>query len=183
MKHCLSSLLIAWLIPAFASTVTANDSAASGTVSRKNAQAYFSPSGGCTEAILKALHAAKSTIRVQAYKFTSSQIAKALVDAKQRGVNVQMILDQSQRSEGENLARFVAHAGVPTYIDDKHATAHNKTMVIDGRILITGSFNFTKAAEKENAENLLVIEDADLATCYSRNWEAHRQHSTLFTGE
>jgi hypothetical protein len=65
-------------------------------------------------------------------------------------------------------------------IDDKHAIAHNKVMVIDGRTVLTGSFNFTKAAEEKNAENLLVIEDAALAKRYADNWADHAGHSRAY---
>lgn len=70
-----------------------------------------------------------------------------------------MVLDKSQRREKYTSADFVAHAGVPTYIDDQHAIAHNKIMIIDRQTLVTGSFNFTKAAEERNAENLLVLKN------------------------
>lgn len=59
----------------------------------------------------------------------------------------------------------------PTYIDPAHKIAHNKVMIIDGETAITGSFNFTKAAENGNAENLLVINHApELAARYTQNW-------------
>ena len=67
-----------------------------------------------------------------------------------------------------------------TFIDDKHAIAHNKVMVIDGHVVITGSFNFTKAAEESNAENLLVIDDVDLAQKYAKNWQEHLAHSVPY---
>jgi phosphatidylserine/phosphatidylglycerophosphate/cardiolipin synthase-like enzyme len=76
---------------------------------------------------------------------------------------VQVILDSSQRSEKYSSADFVRNAGIPCLIDNAHAIAHNKVMVIDGQTVITGSFNFTKAAEVNNAENLLIIHDATLA--------------------
>jgi phosphatidylserine/phosphatidylglycerophosphate/cardiolipin synthase-like enzyme len=80
---------------------------------------------------------------VQAYSFTSALIAKALVDAHKRGVRVQVILDKSQRTEQYSSADFLANQRVPTTIDANHAISHNKVMVIDGEIVITGSFNFT----------------------------------------
>ena len=129
---------------------------------------YFSPHGGCTDAIVKELDAAKESVLVQAYSFTSAPIAKALMEAHKRGVKVQVILDKSQWTEKYSSATFFQNAGIPTFIDDKHAIAHNKVMVIDGRTVITGSFNFTKAAEESNAENLLVIQDADLAASMRR---------------
>jgi len=143
-------------------------------------EVYFSPKGGCTEAVVKEIDAAKSSILVQAYSFTSVPIAKALVDAHKRGVKIQMILDKSQRTEKYSSADFVLHAGIPTFIDAKHAIAHNKIMVIDGATVITGSFNFTKAAESNNAENLLVIRSPELATKYAANWQAHLEHSDKY---
>ena len=143
---------------------------------------YFSPHGGCTEAVVEQLTKAKSNILVQAYSFTSEPIAKALVDAHKRGVQVQVILDKSQRTEKYSEADFIAHAGIRTLIDAKHAIAHNKIMVIDGDTVITGSFNFTKAAEERNAENLLVIEHSVLVKQYTDNWHKHETHSEPYAG-
>jgi len=117
-------------------------------------QVYFSPNGGCTEAVVRELGKAKSTVLVQAYSFTSAPIAKALVEAKKRGVKIQVILDKSQRREKYTEADFLLHAGVPTWIDAKHAIAHNKIMVIDSHTVLTGSFNFTKAAEEKQRGKL-----------------------------
>lgn len=142
----------------------------------------FSPKGGCTEAVVDALRGAKSTVLVQAYSFTSAPIAAALVDAHRRGVKVEVVLDKSQRTEKYSSADFVAHAGIPTKIDDRHAIAHNKIMIIDGRTVLTGSFNFTKAAEEHNAENLLVIRDPALADTYAANWRVHAAHSDPYAG-
>ena len=144
---------------------------------------YFSPKGGCTEAVVEALGKANRSVIVQAYSFTSAPIAKAIVDAKRRGVRVEVILDKSQVTEKYSSADFLAHEGVPTYIDSAHAIAHNKVMVIDDKTVLTGSFNFTKAAEESNAENLLVIQDAKLASKYSENWRAHFQHTRVYEGK
>ena len=145
-------------------------------------EVYFSPKGGCTEAVAREIDAAKTTIIVQAYSFTSAPIAKALVEAHNRGVDVRVILDRSQRTEKYSSADFVAHAGIPTWIDAQHAIAHNKIMVIDGATVLTGSFNFTKAAEEHNAENLLVIRDKALAEKYVANWQTHVEHSEPYAG-
>jgi phosphatidylserine/phosphatidylglycerophosphate/cardiolipin synthase-like enzyme len=73
--------------------------------------------------------------------------------------------------------------GVPTWIDSAHAIAHNKLMIIDGQTVLTGSFNFTKAAEECNAENLLVIRDAALAVEYQANWNKHLKHASRYKGK
>ena len=113
-----------------------------------NWEVYFSPRGGCTEAIIKELDKAKSSILVQAYSFTSAPIAKALLNAHKRGVKVEVILDKSQRTQQYSSATFLHNQGIPVKIDAQHAIAHNKVMIIDGETVITGSFNFTKAVGK-----------------------------------
>ena len=147
-----------------------------------NIDVFFSPKGGCTEAVVSNLSRATNSIIVQAYSFTSAPIAKAVVDAHRRGIKVNVILDKSQRTEKYSSADFLLHAGVPTFIDAVHAIAHNKIMVIDGSTILTGSFNFTKAAEEHNAENLLVIHDPALAAKYSANWQVHLQHAERYAG-
>ena len=91
-------------------------------------EVYFSPKGGCTEAILKELKAAKSTVFIQAYGFTPEPVAKAFVEAHKRGVKVQVILDLSRTEIDSEQARFIVQNDVPTFIDDKHTTAHSKVI-------------------------------------------------------
>lgn len=147
------------------------------------AQVYFSPQGGCTDACVAEISAAKTVVLVQAYSFTSLPIAKALKAAKDRGVDVRVILDKSQKTEKYTAADFLVNSGVPVVIDDRHAIAHNKVMVIDHATVITGSFNFTKAAEENNSENLLVLRSADLAKIYEQNWTEHAGHSEAFVSK
>ena len=143
---------------------------------------YFSPQGGCTDAIVQELGSAKTSILVQAYSFTSAPVAKALVAAHERGVKVEILLDKSHLTERYTNAPFLAKSGIPVKIDSAHAIAHNKVMIIDEETVITGSFNFTKAAEDKNAENLLVIKDRALASRYSQNWKVHEAHSQVYSG-
>ena len=97
--------------------------------------------------------------------------------AQRRGVDVLVVLDDSQQTDKYSSATFLRNNAVPVLIDAEHAIAHNKVIVIDGATVITGSFNFSKAAEERNAENLLVIRDAVTAAKYLANFERHLQHS------
>ena len=142
----------------------------------------FSPNGGCTESIVNQIDSAKSEILIQAYSFTSAPIAKAIVNAHKRGVHVEIILDKSNKSAKYSAGDFTAHMGVTTYIDSRHAIAHNKIIIIDKGTVITGSFNFTKAAEEKNAENLLIIRNKKLAEIYIDNWYKHKEHSDRYEG-
>jgi phosphatidylserine/phosphatidylglycerophosphate/cardiolipin synthase-like enzyme len=146
-------------------------------ISHAPVEVYFSPNDGATTAIVREIDGARSEILVQAYSFTSAPIAKALLKAHQRGVKVQAILDKSQKTQRYSSASFLTNSGIPTFIDHKHAIAHNKIILIDRAVVITGSFNFTKAAEEKNAENLLIIRSKELAKPYLENWRNHRDHS------
>jgi phosphatidylserine/phosphatidylglycerophosphate/cardiolipin synthase-like enzyme len=137
----------------------------------------FSPNGNCAAVIIEQLDNAKTEILIQAYSFTSAPIAKALVNAHKRGIKVEAILDKSNVTGSYSSATFLLNSGIPTYIDYKHAIAHNKIIIIDKETVITGSFNFTRAAEEKNAENLLIIKSKELAKTYIENWIKHKEHS------
>lgn len=110
------------------------------------------------------------------------KIISFLVEAHKRGVHVEIILDKSNRSAKNSAGDITARMGIPTLIDTRHAIANNKVMIIDRETLLTGSFNFTKAAEERNAENLLIIRNRELAAIYWKNWESHKEHSEKYGG-
>ena len=149
-------------------------------IDQASIQLYFSPQGGASAAIVATLDNAKESVRVQAYSFTSAPIAEALKRAHGRGVDVVVILDKSQRTEKYSSATFLDRAGISVWIDRKHAIAHNKIIIIDGATVITGSFNFSKAAEERNAENLLIVANKQIAEKYMANWMAHWEHSEAY---
>jgi len=141
-------------------------------------EVHFSPKGGCTEAIVREIQLARHEILVLAYSFTSQAIAQALVDAKLRGVHVDIVLDHSNEHEVHTDLHFFLEQGLAPVIDPQHAIAHNKVMILDNRTLLTGSFNFTQHAENENAENLLVIKGHPaLVRTYKENFHKHKSHA------
>ena len=143
-------------------------------------QICFVPSTtSCTDVVVKQIAAAKSTVLVQAYGFTSKPIEQALVDAFKRGVKGEIILDKSNLEQKWSGLAVMKAAGVLASIDSTHAISHNKVLVIDDATVITGSFNLTTSAQKHNAENLIVIRDADVAAAYTANWQAHRKHAVV----
>jgi phosphatidylserine/phosphatidylglycerophosphate/cardiolipin synthase-like enzyme len=149
----------------------------------RNIAVYFSPGDGCTDAIVAEISAAKTALDVQAYAFTSPQIASAVKRAFDRGVKVRVLLDKSQRTDRYSSATYFFNNNVPVWIDDRHAIAHNKVILIDGETIITGSFNFTQAAERNNAENLLIIHgETNLFAAYAENFAQHLAHSTKYDG-
>ncbi len=150
---------------------------------RGSVQVAFTPGDDAGALVVDAVRKARKQILVQAYSFTHKAIAQALVEARRRGVDVQVIADRQQmESVATSRVVWLAEQGVPVWIDADHAAAHNKVMVIDNgtadAAVITGSFNFTHAAQFRNAENLLLLRgNAPLAEAYAANWRRHKIHS------
>jgi phosphatidylserine/phosphatidylglycerophosphate/cardiolipin synthase-like enzyme len=140
-------------------------------------ESYFSPKGGCAEAVVRQVNNARHEILMQAYSFTCPDIAAALVAARKRGVSVTILLDQSNEAETYSELKDLEQHGLKPMIDASHAIAHNKIMIIDCRTLITGSFNFTRQADHQNAENLLIFHHhSELIDRYKQNFRAHKDH-------
>ena len=137
---------------------------------------YFTPPADAVVAIVKAIDASEREVLVQAYGFTHNSIAQALVRAHERGVKVRVLLDQKSQSSNRYVIDALADAHIELRQDGKHAIAHNKVMVIDQSIVITGSFNFTNSAASRNAENFLVLKSEDLAAQYRLQWKNHWAH-------
>lgn len=148
-----------------------------------SAQVAFTPGDDAGALVAGAIAQAKRQVLVQAYSFTHKAIAEALVAARRRGVDVQVIVDHDQdRDVATTQVGYLVAEGVPVWLDAQHLAAHNKVMVIDsGRpeaAVITGSFNFTHAAQYRNAENLLILRGNPVLTeAYAANWRRHRAHS------
>ena len=151
---------------------------ASGTV-----QAAFTPGDDVGKLIADAIDTAHHQVLVQTFSFTHRRIADALIAAKRRGVEVKVIADKDQTHRiPTSLISKIAAEGVPVFTDSDHTSAHNKVILIDADspdvTLITGSFNFTHAAQYRNAENVLLIRgNAALADLYVQNWHRHYKHS------
>ena len=144
----------------------------------------FSPEDNAAALVVRTIDDAKLQVLVQAFSFTHGEIAAALIRAHDRGLDVQVIADPSQMELIEhNVVPKLVAAGVAVATDAEHTAAHNKIIIVDpaghSPVLITGSFNFTFAAQHRNAENLLAFRgNYELCKAYWENWKRHRKHST-----
>jgi phosphatidylserine/phosphatidylglycerophosphate/cardiolipin synthase-like enzyme len=138
--------------------------------------AAFTPEHDIAELIADKIGEAKSEVLVLAYLFTNRKITAALIRAHKRGVKVEVVADREQTfNVAQTTIRDLVAAGVPVWLDNRFAAAHNKLMVIDGATVITGSFNFTQAAQSRNAENVLVSLNArTLAARYLENYQRRK---------
>jgi phosphatidylserine/phosphatidylglycerophosphate/cardiolipin synthase-like enzyme len=178
MKRLLAALLLCWTVGAGATALPAT-----GTV-----EVLFTPWDDAEGAIVRVLGEAKKSIHVQAYLLTSRSIAKALLDAKTRGVAVEVLADREMVSKGDkSLIPALAAEGIPVWLETRYAIAHNKVLLIDAAsghgVVITGSYNFTWSAQARNAENLLILRDNPaLMRRYLDNWRRHRGDAEKMSG-
>jgi phosphatidylserine/phosphatidylglycerophosphate/cardiolipin synthase-like enzyme len=138
---------------------------------------YFTPPAGAASGLIKQIDGAKKSIKVMAYGFTAKNLAEALVRAKRRGVEVSLIQDEKSSQNNRETLPILLAGGVEVRSDGKHAIQHNKVMLIDDDIVITGSYNFTNSAEKRNAENIMIVRSNYAAKRYADNWKSHWDHS------
>ncbi len=152
-----------------------------------NVEALFTPGDKIARRIVDLIDDARHDIKVQAYGFTNSAIANALIAAKKRGIDVQIIEDDGEYLNINGFSKLkldsVKAAGAKIFLDSDHAIAHNKIIIIDAQTpqhaVITGSYNFTQAAEKNNAENIILIRaNSAIAGEYLANWHKHLTHSS-----
>ena len=123
-----------------------------------NIKACFSPAGGISKKIINEIEKAEKSIDVAMYSFTKRDLAWALVKAKERGVEVRIILDGDRVTNKYSKYRFFKNKNIlPKLIQQ---TMHNKFAIIDEKLLITGSYNWTASAEKRNFENILFIRNS-----------------------
>jgi hypothetical protein len=142
---------------------------------------HFSPTGGCTKAVCDQYALATNSIHVEMYVFSSMPIASALTNAVSRGVKVRVILDKGELLQSLDVADRLKAAGAEVLVDGMHRIYHDKVSIVDGSVVVTGSFNYTHSAEIGNAENVLTVgNDPDLATDYLANWACHAGHSVAY---
>jgi len=110
-------------------------------------------------------------IDVAMYSFTSDPIAQALVNAKERGVKIRVLLDKQQAGSSSSKAEFLANNGILVSLDTHSGYMHNKIAIIDGAVVITGSFNWTESAEERNQENMVVISDPWVVQVYKERFD------------
>ncbi|RKY35482.1 MAG: hypothetical protein DRP78_05420 [Candidatus Omnitrophota bacterium] len=133
-------------------------------------QIMFSPEDNCAKEIVKRIDTAENSVLVAMYFFTSRPMAKALLRAKQRGVDVKVCLDEDQPESKYSKVRFLVNNQVSTKLIPGAGYMHNKFCVIDGCVTITGSYNWTASADLKNDENVLFIESSEIADCYKKRF-------------
>jgi phosphatidylserine/phosphatidylglycerophosphate/cardiolipin synthase-like enzyme len=137
------------------------------------AEVHFTPDGGIRRYVLGAIQGARQGIDVAVYQITSTELARALVAAKDRGVRVRILTDQEKAKTGGPAIRIFRAAGlsVRTLGVLEQSLMHNKFAVFDDRVVATGSYNWTQTAERANYENLVFLDDPKVVARFAEEFQ------------
>ncbi len=134
-------------------------------------EAYFSPGEDCRRAIAEAFGTSRSRVDVCVFTITDDKLSDAIIAAHRRGVKIRVVTDNEKAEDtGSDIVRL-SRAGVPVAIDTSPAHMHHKFALVDGKELLTGSYNWTRSAFQENQENILVTRDAGVIACFQAEFE------------
>lgn len=167
--------------------VRANDEGVPVIAAQGTMQVAFPPWDDAESLLLETLARAQHEILVQAFLMTSRPIVASLIAAKQRGLDVRVLADARQHADHPvSLLGALADKGIPVWLETRYRHAHNKIMVIDDGtkdvVVVTGSYNFTRSAQRMNSENLILIRgNSELARLFRQNWERHRNEASELT--
>ena len=161
LKAALFSLVLSLPLPSLAESASA--------------QVGFSPEGTAQQLVFNVIDSAKSSIRMIGYNFTAKDIAQALISAKKRGVDVKVVLDhkENQNRYSQAVMNLLVNAHIAVRTSSYYKIQHDKVIIVDGKHVETGSFNFTSSAEKYNSENAIVMWNApQMANEYLQHWQS-----------
>jgi phosphatidylserine/phosphatidylglycerophosphate/cardiolipin synthase-like enzyme len=136
-------------------------------------EVYFSPGGGVRQRLLQAIEGARRTIDLAIYNLTAAELAEALQAAQARGVQVRILMDRENLDAGSPAIGRLRRSGIPVRAlgVPEQSLMHNKFAVFDGRLAVTGSYNWTWSAEHANYENLVVLDDPEVVGHFQREFQ------------
>jgi phosphatidylserine/phosphatidylglycerophosphate/cardiolipin synthase-like enzyme len=135
-------------------------------------EVYFSPDDGVAQRLVELILSAEESVYFLAYSFTSDDLAAALLERNQADIHIAGVMEarQVESNTGSEYERLRA-AGIDVRLDGNPDNMHHKVLVIDGAIVVTGSYNFSRSAEERNDENTLVLHDPQIAALYLEEFE------------
>lgn len=136
------------------------------------ASAHFSPGEDCLKAVLDFCASTTRTLDVCVFTISDNRIARALRDCQARGIAVRIISDNEKQTDAGSDISWLMEVGIPVRMDHSRTHMHHKFALADGQRLLTGSFNWTRAAVIENEENLLITDHPGVTRAFTQKFEA-----------
>ena len=132
---------------------------------------YFCPENNCHLRVIEEIDKAENSIQIAIYSFTLDELGDALIDASDRGVKIQIVFEKQQVSKYSEYWNLLDQSNIEVLNDTNSALMHNKFAIIDGKIVLTGSYNWSKQATERNDENLLIIRNQEIADKYKEEFQ------------
>ena len=136
-------------------------------------EVYLSPNGGIRDRLLRAINHTKATIDLAIFDFTSGELAGALLAAKERGVAIRIVADARQAQGKHSEIPWLLEKGIKVRLagGNRRGIMHHKFAIFDGRLLVTGSYNWTDSAERFNRETLIILDEPAIVQRYQVSFE------------
>jgi phosphatidylserine/phosphatidylglycerophosphate/cardiolipin synthase-like enzyme len=141
------------------------------TIDKTKIQVLFSPEDKAISQIVPYVQGAKKSIRFLAFSFTQPQLGEAMLEAAKRNVSISGVFETVGADSEFGEMTPLACAKIPVRIDGNFAFLHHKVIIIDNRIVITGSLNFSDNADQSNNENVIIIDNTEIAKLYTKEFE------------
>ncbi|MFL7867594.1 MAG: phospholipase D-like domain-containing protein [Anaerolineales bacterium] len=148
------------------------------TISGTRVETFFSPDDGVAAHVLQVLNDAEESIYFMAFSFTTDELGEAIRSKAENGLTVAGVMEEEQVKSniGTEYDPF-KQAGLDVYVDGNDGQMHHKVMIVDGKIVITGSYNFSNSAETRNDENLVIFHNEQIADFYLGEFQRVYQQS------
>lgn len=161
-------------------------------------EAYFSPDDNLQQKLIEHINTEKNSIRMAIFSFTDKKIAEALYDAHKRGVQIEIITDQSCHNDKFSKISYLKDAGIPIFIYDAKKSPHYNTILSnimhnkfiifdknknDNSLIWTGSFNLTRSADQSNQENVILTDASNIVKKFNDQFAILKKRSQQFAAE
>ncbi len=133
---------------------------------------YFSPGEECLQAILHHIRGAKNRIRICLFTISDDRIAEELISKHNRGVSVKVISDNDKIFDRGSDIEKLHKAGIPIRLDMTSNHMHHKFALFDNHTTLTGSYNWTRSAERYNHENILITDSYKVLREFNKEFES-----------
>lgn len=141
-------------------------------------EVLFSPKGGCRDEIIEAINRAEKSVYIQAVTFSDSHLIRALLEARERGVDCELILDRSSEKTRLRAATILARDDISVLVDHGHRASNTNLILIDGELALVGSYSFTRSSETANAEHLMIIREMpEVFARFAGNYDKIREEA------
>ena len=134
-------------------------------------QVFFSPGEDCVNHIIDLINEAYIQLDICVFTISDDRISRAIVEAMKNGVEIRIISDNFKVEDTGSDIEDLSRVGISVKLDTTENHMHHKFMIVDKKIVLTGSYNWTRSAALYNQENILTMDDEEVVSKFSNEFE------------